>query len=87
MHLANEVKAFTLFSTHYFELTRLPSTQPHTINVHLSAAENNDDIVFLHKVLPGAANQSYGIQVARLAGIPQRVIAYAKQKLTELEGI
>lgn len=84
-YLATSIKAFTLFSTHYFEMTRLPSVCSSVANVHLSATEHDDSIIFLHRVLPGPASQSYGLQVARLAGIPRVVINKAKQKLAELE--
>ncbi len=84
-YLANELKAYTLFATHYFELTTLPELHSGIINVHLDAAEHGDSIIFLHAVKDGPANQSYGLQVAALAGIPQSVIKQAKHKLTELE--
>jgi DNA mismatch repair protein MutS len=83
--LAKEIRAFTLFATHYFELTSLPDEQSSIHNVHLDAMEHGDKIVFLHAVKEGAASQSYGLQVASLAGIPQRVIEQARQKLTHLE--
>jgi DNA mismatch repair protein MutS len=78
-------KAFTLFATHYFELTQLADTLPAIRNVHVSVADDGDDIVFLHKVEPGPANKSYGIHVAKLAGLPQAVLQQAKQKLAALE--
>jgi DNA mismatch repair protein MutS len=84
-HLAREARAYTLFATHYFELTRLAEEVPGVANVHLSAREHRGDIVFLHSVEPGPANQSYGIQVARLAGVADGVLRQARQKLTELE--
>ena len=84
-HLAQQVKAFTLFATHYFELTALPQSDPNTANVHLDASEYGDDIVFMHSVKEGPANQSYGVQVAKLAGIPSAVLAVARHKLNELE--
>ncbi len=84
-HLAEQIKAFTLFATHYFELTALPETIDGTANVHLDATEYGDDIVFMHTVKPGPANQSYGIQVAKLAGIPKPVLNFASSKLSELE--
>ncbi|KPJ67930.1 MAG: DNA mismatch repair protein MutS [Coxiella sp. DG_40] len=84
-YLASEVKAFTLFATHYFELTLIPDHIPDIVNVHLDATEYEDGIVFLHKVNEGPANQSYGLQVAQLAGVPNHVIKQAKQKLYELE--
>lgn len=84
-HLATKISALTLFATHYFELTHLPSIIPHTINIHLDAVEHQDRIVFLHAVQNGPANKSYGLQVAQLAGIPPTVIKDAKQKLAQLE--
>jgi DNA mismatch repair protein MutS len=84
-YLAENIKALTLFATHYFELTALPEHISNTANVHLDAIEHDDTIVFLHAVQEGAANQSYGIQVAQLAGVPHNVIQQAKQKLLQLE--
>ena len=84
-HLAGKVKAFTLFATHYFELTALPDKVEGAVNVHLDATEYNDSIVFLHSVQDGSASQSYGIQVAKLAGIPTEVIQLARQELALLE--
>ncbi|MGJ3501391.1 DNA mismatch repair protein MutS [Piscirickettsia salmonis] len=84
-HLAQSIKAFTLFATHYFELTALPSSVPNCHNVHLSAVEHDERIVFLHTVSEGAASQSYGLQVAQLAGVPSQVIQMAKAKLNTLE--
>jgi len=84
-HLVEQVKSFTLFATHYFELTQLPELHPAASNVHLSAIEHKDSIVFLHAVQPGPASQSYGLQVAQLAGIPQAVIRAARRHLTTLE--
>lgn len=83
--LAREVKAFTLFATHYFELITLADDISSVKNVHFDATEHGDKIIFLHTVNPGPANQSYGIQVAQLAGVPRPVIQLAKQKLHELE--
>ncbi len=83
--LAREVKAFTLFATHYFELTSLPERESGVVNVHLTAVEHNDHIVFMHEVQEGPASQSYGLQVAQLAGIPDRVIRNARDKLIILE--
>lgn len=77
--------SYTLFATHYFELTRLVEEFKHVANVHLDAVEHGSGIVFLHKVEEGAANQSYGLQVASLAGIPKSVIVAAKRKLQQLE--
>ncbi len=84
-HLATKSGAFTLFATHYFELTRLPELYANIANVHLDAVEHGEDIIFMHSVKPGPANQSYGLQVARLAGIPAEAIAVARQKLRLLE--
>jgi DNA mismatch repair protein MutS len=84
-YLAEQVRAFTLFATHYFELTALPEKVSGTVNVHLDATEYNDSIVFLHSVQDGPASQSYGIQVAKLAGIPAEVINLARQELALLE--
>jgi len=84
-YLARRLRAFTLFATHYFELTTLPDSIPSIANVHLDALEHGDNIVFMHAVKAGPANQSYGIQVASLAGIPRAVITLARQKLVELE--
>ena len=84
-HLAKETKAFTLFATHYFELTTLADEQKSIHNVHLDAMEHGDGIVFLHAVKEGPANQSYGLQVAALAGVPRSVIDKAKAKLQHLE--
>jgi DNA mismatch repair protein MutS len=78
-------RAMVLFATHYFELTRLAQTTPAAVNLHLAAAEHHGGIVFLHEVRPGPANRSYGLQVARLAGVPAAVIRKAGQLLGELE--
>ncbi|MES2219060.1 MAG: DNA mismatch repair protein MutS [Pseudomonadota bacterium] len=83
--LAKKLRALTLFATHYFELTLLAEQISTVKNVHLDAAEQGDKIIFLHTVNDGPANQSYGIQVAQLAGVPLPVIAQARQKLVELE--
>ncbi|HSR01759.1 MAG TPA: DNA mismatch repair protein MutS, partial [Methylophilaceae bacterium] len=83
--LLEKNRSLTLFATHYFELTRIVDEFKHAANVHLDAAEHGKGIVFLHKVEEGAANQSYGIQVAQLAGIPRSVVASAKRKLIQLE--
>lgn len=84
-YLVREVKAFTLFATHYYELTTLPEEHPEIHNVHLDAIEHGDSIVFLHTLKAGPANQSYGLQVAALAGIPRTVIEQARTKLEALE--
>lgn len=84
-HLARHTKAYTLFATHYFELTTLAEEQKGIHNIHLDAMEHGDKIVFLHAVKEGPASQSYGLQVAALAGVPQSVIVSARQKLAQLE--
>ena len=85
VELATRIRAFTLFATHYFELTTLPGEYPGIVNVHLDAVEHGDGIVFLHALREGPANQSYGLQVAALAGVPEKVIALARGRLRELE--
>ncbi|MDX2164793.1 MAG: DNA mismatch repair protein MutS [Gammaproteobacteria bacterium] len=84
-YLADNIKAFTLFATHYFELTSLPQECEGIVNVHLDAVEHGDHVVFLHAVQEGPASKSYGLQVAQLAGIPKIVIENAKEKLATLE--
>ena len=78
-------KSLTLFATHYFELTELPQYVAAAHNLHLKAREHNGKVVFLYQVLEGPANQSYGVQVAKLAGIPEEVLETAKQRLNFLE--
>jgi len=85
VHLARHTKAYTLFATHYFELTSLADEHKNIQNVHLDAMEHGDKIVFLHAVKSGPASQSYGLQVAALAGVPKPVIDNAKNKLQQLE--
>jgi len=84
-HIATQIRAFTLFATHYFELTSLAGEAPGVANVHVQAIEHGEKLVFLHSVREGPANQSYGLQVAALAGIPKSVTAAARRYLTELE--
>ncbi|MEO1897237.1 MAG: DNA mismatch repair protein MutS [Cycloclasticus sp.] len=84
-YLATKTQPFTLFATHYFEMTALPEHAPVAANVHLDAIEHGEHIVFLHAVKEGAANQSYGLQVAALAGVPKTVIRNARKKLATLE--
>jgi len=84
-HLVEKNRALTLFATHYFELTLLAGEYPELTNVHLDAVEHGEKIVFLHAVEEGPANQSYGIQVAALAGIPTSVVKAARRQLRELE--
>lgn len=83
--LVRDIGAYCLFATHYFEMTQLPGLYSKAANVHLDAIEHGDKIVFLHQLKPGAASQSYGLQVAQLAGVPKDVIQTAKQKLLQLE--
>ncbi len=85
VHLAERLRAFTLFATHYFELTALAEQFAGVVNVHLDAVEHGERIVFLHAVKEGPANQSYGLQVAALAGVPRGVIEQARRKLVQLE--
>ena len=86
-HLATNSKARpkTLFATHYHELTDLADATPGVVNYHVSAREWKDDIIFLHKIVPGRSDRSYGIQVARLAGLPPTVVQRAREILTALE--
>jgi len=84
-HLHDRNQAFTLFATHYFELTRLPEKHPRALNVHVGVAESGDDIVFLHELQHGPASRSYGVQVARLAGMPHTLIRQARATLESLE--
>jgi DNA mismatch repair protein MutS len=83
--IARKIRAFTLFATHYFELTSLAGEAPGVANVHVEAVEHGERLVFLHSVREGPASQSYGLQVAALAGIPKSVTAQARRYLTELE--
>lgn len=84
-YLARKINAYTLFATHYFELTQLADKMDELANVHLDAVEYGDSIRFMHAVQEGAANRSYGLQVAALAGVPKNVISAAKHKLQQLE--
>ena len=89
-HLHDKSQSFTLFATHYFELTEFPVKHRQAVNVHVSAAESpagssNSGIVFLHEIQAGPASRSYGIQVARLAGVPNSVLQHAKHALSALE--
>ena len=84
-HLHERNRAFTLFATHYFELTEFPVKHLQAFNVHVSALETGDDIVFLHDIQPGPASRSYGVQVARLAGMPGTLVRQARATLDALE--
>ncbi|MFK8018551.1 MAG: DNA mismatch repair protein MutS [Pseudomonadales bacterium] len=87
VEIIDKLRTYTLFATHYFELTSLEDEHDGVRNVHLDATEFDDNIVFLHSVQEGPANQSYGIHVAKLAGIPASVIRSARGKLQELESM
>ncbi len=84
-HLHERNRAFTLFATHYFELTDFPAKHPRALNVHVSAVEQGEDIVFLHEIQSGPASRSYGVQVARLAGMPASLVRQARATLEALE--
>ena len=84
-HLHDKNRAFTLFATHYFELTAFPTQHDRAINLHVSAVESGRDIVFLHTIEPGPASRSYGVQVARLAGMPAGLLRQARNTLEALE--
>ncbi|MDT8997865.1 DNA mismatch repair protein MutS [Paucibacter sp. APW11] len=84
-HLHDKCRAFTLFATHYFELTEFPSKHSQAVNMHVAAAESGDDIVFLHEIQAGPASRSYGVQVARLAGMPASLVRQARATLEALE--
>ena len=84
-HLHDKNRAFTLFATHYFELTEFPAKHDRAINLHVSAVESGHDIVFLHAIEPGPASRSYGVQVARLAGMPASLVRQARGALEALE--
>ncbi|MDA9915749.1 DNA mismatch repair protein MutS [Luminiphilus sp.] len=83
--LSERVRALTFFATHYFELTALPESHASMANVHLDATEHDDHVVFMHHIQEGPANRSFGLEVAKLAGVPHGVLLHARQKLTELE--
>jgi len=84
-HLHDKCRAFTLFATHYFELTEFPAKHQQALNMHVSAVESGEDIVFLHEIQPGPASRSYGVQVARLAGMPASLVRQARATLEALE--
>ena len=84
-YLHNKTQAFTLFATHYFEMTEFPAQHHGAINVHVSAVESGNSIVFLHHIEPGPASKSYGIAVAKLAGVPGAVVTHARHALQALE--
>jgi DNA mismatch repair protein MutS len=84
-HLHEKNRAFTLFATHYFELTDFPTKHPGALNLHVSAVESGDQIVFLHAIEAGPASRSYGVQVAKLAGMPASLVRQARATLEALE--
>ena len=84
-YLHDKTQAYSLFATHYFELTEFAASHRAAVNVHVSAAESGNDVVFLHEIQAGPASKSYGIQVARLAGMPTVVLNHAKHALAALE--
>jgi DNA mismatch repair protein MutS len=84
-HLHNKIGAKTLFATHYHELTELAGRLPRLRNYNVAVREWNDQIIFLRKIIPGGTDKSYGIQVARLAGVPKNVLDRAKEILRNLE--
>ena len=83
--LHDKIKARTLFATHYHELTKLAAERDGVCNFNVAVREWNDQIIFLRKIVPGGADKSYGIQVARLAGLPREILDRAKEILTQLE--
>jgi DNA mismatch repair protein MutS len=84
-HLHDQIGCRAMFATHYHELTELADTRDAAANYNVAVREWNEEIIFLHKILPGPADQSYGIQVARLAGLPKPVVDRAKSILSHLE--
>ncbi|MEO9066646.1 MAG: DNA mismatch repair protein MutS, partial [Caldimonas sp.] len=84
-HLHDRNRSFTLFATHYFELTEFPLGHERAVNVHVGAVESGDEIAFLHEIEPGPASRSFGVQVARLAGMPPTLLRHARSALEQLE--
>ncbi|MBF8251342.1 MAG: mutS, partial [Deltaproteobacteria bacterium] len=84
-YISDRVKAKTLFATHYHELTDLALLRENIRNFNVAVREWNDQVIFLHKIVPGGADRSYGIHVARLAGLPQEVLGRAREILLNLE--
>src|SRR4029453_9755311 len=84
-YIGEHLRAFTLFATHYFELTALAHELDACANVHLDATEHGEELIFLHAVKEGPANQSYGLRGARLGGVQKEAIARARQYLLQLE--
>jgi DNA mismatch repair protein MutS len=84
-HLADAIGCRSLFATHYHELCELAQTRPSVVNFNVAARQHEDRVIFLHKLVPGGANRSYGIAVAQLAGVPEIVLARARTLLASLE--
>jgi DNA mismatch repair protein MutS len=84
-HLHQRNRCFTLFATHYFEMTAFPEKHAGALNVHVGAVESGDRIVFLHQIEAGPASRSYGVQVAQLAGMPASLVRQARNTLEALE--
>lgn len=87
LYLANTLKAYTLFSTHYFELTQLATAHPRILNYHLEASFSNDKLVFLYQLQAGPTARSYGLEVAALAGLPLPVLDLARARLLALSSL
>ncbi len=85
IHNAPKLRARTLFATHYHELTKLADTLPGVRNFNVAVTESNGEVIFLHKIIAGAADRSYGIHVAQIAGLPKAVINRANEILAQLE--
>ena len=85
IHNAPKLRARTLFATHYHELTKLADTLPGVRNFNVAVTESNGEVIFLHKIIPGAADRSYGIHVAQIAGLPKAVVNRANEILAQLE--
>ena len=84
-HLATKLSSLTLFATHYFEMTALADELANVHNQHLDATEHGDQVIFLHRLAPGPASKSYGLAVAKLAGVPQEVVSMAAKQLQQLQ--
>ena len=85
-YLNGEIGAKTIFATHYHELTQLAELLPGVVNFNVAAQEEGDHVVFLHRLVPGGADRSYGVEVARMAGVPTAVVSRAREILRTLEG-
>src|SRR5699024_47018 len=87
LHNSSRLGCKTLFATHYHELTELAEVLPRVVNYRVDVLEEGDEVIFLHRVVPGGADRSYGIHVARLAGMPRSVVNRADEILRDLERI